>query len=397
VSFIDLDEKPLVQATLDELRSKNYSLNYKQYLPQNSVRVEGFEMVKLEDIVSFKAEKSKKDKNSYMYIDIGSVDRGNFKAGDTIAKADLPGRAQYSVKVGDILLGTVRPNLEHYLLISPQIYKDDLIVSNGFSIMRCNTDKVLPTYLYSILTLPTTTSYLTERATGTTYPVVDDAIIGAMEIPLPSLERQQQIVEAIDGWAGLAQQEEVALKILEKQMMFQVKEMGRGQARVKLSEVSEIRNGKALTKEDLIGGDVPVIGGGISPMGYHNIHNKEAYTVVLAQIGANAGNVSRYPVKSWITNNGMTIHPKATHIMNDDLLYYVLKNIQDEIKGFAEGTAQPKLSSASVLSLEVQLPPLTEQQVLQSDFDEIRHKHAKIAIYKAKAQEAILRLIPGAV
>ena len=98
---------------------------------------------------------------------------------------------------------------------------------------------------------------------------------------------------------------------------------------------------------------------------------------------------------SWITNNGMTIHPKGKSIANDDLLYYILKNIEDEIKGFAEGTAQPKLSSSSVLSLEVQLPPLTEQQTLQSDFDEIRHKHAKIANYKAKTQEAIQRLIPG--
>jgi restriction endonuclease S subunit len=129
-------------------------------------------------------------------------------------------------------------------------------------------------------------------------------------------------------------------------------------------------------------------------MGYHNIHNRESYAVVLAQVGANAGNVSRYTVKTWITNNGMTIHLKGTSIMNDDILYYLLKNIQDDIKGFAEGTAQPKLSSTSVLSLELQLPPLTEQQTLQSDFDEIRHKHAKIANYKAKAQEAINRLIP---
>jgi type I restriction enzyme S subunit len=184
--------------------------------------------------------------------------------------------------------------------------------------------------------------------------------------------------------------------MLEKQMMFQVKEIGRGQARVKLGEVCEIRPGKGLTKEDLIDGNVPVIGGGVSPMGYHNVHNKEPYVVVLAQVGANAGNVSRYSVKSWITNNGMTIHPKGKGIANDDILYYLLKNIQDDIKGFAEGTAQPKLSSASVLSLELQLPPLTEQQTLQSDFDEIRHKHAKIATYKAKAQEAIQRLIPGA-
>jgi type I restriction enzyme S subunit len=262
--------------------------------------------------------------------------------------------------------------------------------------MRCDTSKVLPRYLYSILTLASTTKYLTERATGTTYPVIDDGIIGDMDIPIPSLERQQQIVEAIDGWTVLAQQEEQALKTLEKQVMFQVKEMGRGKERVKLGDVCQIKNGKGLTKEDLTGGEVPVIGGGISPMGYHNVHNKDEFTCILAQVGANAGNVSRYSVKSWVTNNGMTVHPKTTKLGSDDILYYILKNIQDDIKGYAEGTAQPKLNASSVLSLTVQIPLLAEQQTLQPDFDEIRHKHAKIAYYKAKAVDAIKRLIPGA-
>ena len=46
--------------------------------------------------------------------------------------------------------------------------------------------------------------------------------------------------------------------------------------------------------------------------------------------------------------------------------------------------------------VEIPLPPLAEQERLQPDFDEIRHKHAKIAEYRAKAQEAIRRMIPGA-
>jgi hypothetical protein len=48
------------------------------------------------------------------------------------------------------------------------------------------------------------------------------------------------------------------------------------------------------------------------------------------------------------------------------------------------------------MDLQIPLPSLAEQQTLQSDFDEIRHKHAKIAEYKTKAQAAIQRLIPGA-
>jgi restriction endonuclease S subunit len=61
-----------------------------------------------------------------------------------------------------------------------------------------------------------------------------------------------------------------------------------------------------------------------------------------------------------------------------------------------QGTGLENLNVKSFMDLEISLPPLREQQTLQSDFDEIRHKHQKIATYKAKAHEAIQRLIPGA-
>jgi restriction endonuclease S subunit len=61
-----------------------------------------------------------------------------------------------------------------------------------------------------------------------------------------------------------------------------------------------------------------------------------------------------------------------------------------------QGTGLKNLNTNLFMEIEIPLPPLTEQQILQGDFDEIRHKNQKIATYKAKAQEAIQRLIPGA-
>jgi hypothetical protein len=79
-----------------------------------------------------------------------------------------------------------------------------------------------------------------------------------------------------------------------------------------------------------------------------------------------------------------------------DYLYFALKNEEEYIKTLPEGTVQKNMNRDVLRGVELQVPPLTEQQTLQSDFDEIRHKHAKIAVYKAKEQEAIQRLIPGA-
>ena len=393
VSFIGLDESLLVEATLDELQSKNYSLNFKQYLTQIVSEVEGFEMVKLGDILDSKSSGKTKvaeitNSGEYPFFSCkiqnpcGTHASFDHAEPEYLLFAKSGGNAKQPV--GDAL-GIGR----FYYMTSKSASTTDV------SKFTLKTDKAV-TLKYVHIVLQTKLHEIQSMARYTTGLGHIDItqMLNGIQIPLPSLARQQQIVEAIDCWAQLAHQEEQVLKTLEKLMMFQVKEMGRGQPRVKLMDVSEIRSGKNLTKKQLKRGDVPVIGGGVSPMGYHTIHNREAYAVILAQVGS-AGNVSRYPIKSWITSNGMTIHPKGTSISNDDMLYYALKNIQDEIKGLAEGTAQVKLSTASVLSLEIPLLPADDQLALKPYIDEIRHKHEKIKMYKTKAQDAIRRLIPG--
>ena len=61
-----------------------------------------------------------------------------------------------------------------------------------------------------------------------------------------------------------------------------------------------------------------------------------------------------------------------------------------------DGTAQKLITKTKLRDFDIPTFKLDEVEELQSDFDEIRHKHDKIAKYKAKAQEAIQRLIPGA-
>lgn len=393
VKFIGMDDKILGEAKLSDLRAKKYSLNYKQYLPQEAVEVEGFEMVKLGDILDKKSP-------------------GKTKVGEITNSGEYP---FYSCKI-DNPCGT-HCQFDHdeseYLLFAKsggnakQPTGDNLGIGHFYYMTKksaSTTDVcklvskskkeislkyvslVLKTKLYAIQSLARYT-------TGLGHIDVDQ-MLNEIQIPLPSLERQQEIVAAINVWNDFARREEEMLAMLEKQIMFYVKEMGKGKEQVKLGDVCDIKPGKNLTKEELLGGEVPVVGGGLSPMGYHNVSNQEAFSIILAHIGANAGHISRYPVKSWITNNGLVAKPKSGNSITNDVLYYLLKNIQDEIKGNAEGTAQPKLSVSSVLSLGVQIPSAIDQQTLQSDFDEIRHKYAKIAEYKAKAQDAIKRLIP---
>jgi restriction endonuclease S subunit len=364
---------------LDDLTAKNYSLNYKQYLAQSAVEVDGFEMVKLGDIcdINFGERVTKKDNVGVLYPVYGG--------GNDTFRTDKKNREGITCKVSRFGIS------EHNCV--QIIHGDYWLMDSGFTI-TAKENKAVSSYIWNWLLQNKKAVYQCGRATAQMN--MDMEAFKLLQIPLPSLERQQQIVEAIDGWASLAQQEEVALKILEKQVMFQVKEMGRDQARVKLGEVCDIKCGKSMPKTEIVEGNVPVVGGGITPMGFHNSSTHEAYTPMISQRGT-AGYVSRYSTKTWITSNAVIPTLKNNlMLMNNDILYYLLKCNEESFYNIVVKTAQPMLTVGNLLLVEVQLPPLTEQQTLQSDFDEIRHKHAKIATYKAKAQEAIQRLMPGA-
>ena len=375
VSFIGLDEKPLIEATLEELRAKQYSLNYRQYLPQSTMEVEGFEIVKLGDIcnINFGERITKKDNIGTLYPVYGG--------GNETFRTNNKNREGITCKVSRFGIS------EHNCV--QIVHGDYWLMDSGFTV-TAKDEKAISVYIWNWLLQNMKTVYKCGRATAQMN--MDMETFKSLQIPLPSLEKQQQIIEAIDGWTQLAHNEEVSLKMLEKQMMFEVKEMGRGQPRMKLGEVCEFKRGKMITKKDLVEGEFPVIGGGLSPMGFHTSSNRKEYTPLISQSGENAGHISRYTKPVWASDCFSISSTK----MSDDFLYYSLLQIQDDINFLKTGTGQPHIYPSSIDSLTIATPTLVEQQTLESDFCEIRHKHAKIDIYKAKAQEAIQRLIPGA-
>lgn len=375
VKFIGLDEKPLVEATLAELRTKHYSLNYKQYLPQSAVEVEGFEMVKLGDLIV--------------------ADSGDLLAKDAIVKGDYP-----IIGGGKVVGYHNKTNRNADEIVISRVGNACLtfmtgkyyLTDNALAIISKNQDKMLVKYLYYYLTQ--NVDKLREQYSGTAQPVISKTRLYEIQIPLPSLERQQQIVEAIDGWASLAQHEEVALKILEKQVMFQVKEMGRGQARVNLGSVLKPVKGKRYpVGEGRDSGKYPLLRS--SKDGKVKWMDDYTYEGPYITVG-NGGEANFRFIEKFNASTHTLVYDVNETILKE-FAYYSIQMMCDVIGEMCfQGTGLENLNTKLFMEIEIPLPPLADQQTLEAEFDEIRHKHAKIAMYKAKAQEAIQRLIPGA-
>lgn len=375
VKFIDLDENVLVKAKLADLREKNYSLNYKQYLPQEAVEIEGFQSIALKDICEFK--RGTMITKASLEEGIVPVIGGGLSPMGYHNKSNRPANTILISQSG-----------ENAGFISK--YNVPVWASDCFSIESQNKQILIDQYLYHIL--KSIESNIRALRNGTAQPHVYPSSIEHLHIAIPSLERQQEIVAAIDVWNDIAKREEEMLAMLEKQIMFDVKEMGRGKELVKLGDVCEIEGGTYITKKTATEGPYPVYGGG-GISAFISEYNKESKFVV-SKDGVSEKCVRYVPGKFFLNHHGWTFTNKerATY----PYIGYWLLNNQATLYEQATGTAQKGINQTAFYDISIPLPSLTEQQTLQSNFDEIRHKHAKIAEYKAKTQEAIKRLIPGA-
>ena len=143
------------------------------------------------------------------YIDIASVKGGQILELQKLTN-DFPSRAKRIVKKGDILYSSVRPNLKGYVYISDDIQNG--IASTGFADIRVKEpNTILSKYLYYIMTSDYISDNLISKAKGAQYPAVSFDDFETIKIPIPSLDRQQEIVD-------YCEYNDILIKQLEKEI-----------------------------------------------------------------------------------------------------------------------------------------------------------------------------------
>lgn len=132
------------------------------------------------------------------YIDISSIDNVEKKVSSTqLMDAKIaPSRAKQLVQSGDILVSTVRPNLNAVAIIN-QESAHLLVASTGYCILRCNKE-INSRYVFYFCQSPYFIGQMTLQASGASYPAVTSSIVKKTLIPFYSIERQNYIVSVLD-------------------------------------------------------------------------------------------------------------------------------------------------------------------------------------------------------
>lgn len=131
------------------------------------------------------------------YIDLGSIDNEakQVVGHQSVPALDAPSRARQLVVAGDILVSTVRPNLNGVARVPKSL--DGATVSTGFCVLRPD-EHLDPGYLFQWVRSPGFVKEMVRRATGQSYPAVSDRIIFESELPLPPLDKQRRIAAILE-------------------------------------------------------------------------------------------------------------------------------------------------------------------------------------------------------
>lgn len=137
------------------------------------------------------------------YVDISSVDNieKRIVSSQIFDAKDAPNRAKQLIKRGDILVSTVRPNLNAVAIVDRES-EHLFVASTGYCVLRCNS-KTDNHYVFHFCQSPYFIDDMVSQATGASYPAVSSTIVKNSLIPLPSLGEQKHIAAVLDKVSDL--------------------------------------------------------------------------------------------------------------------------------------------------------------------------------------------------
>ncbi|MBX3669229.1 MAG: restriction endonuclease subunit S [Rhodocyclaceae bacterium] len=168
----------------------------------------------IEPVLTWTPERDQPD-GAFTYIDLSAVDQDAkvIAGARELARAEAPSRARQIVRVGDILVSTVRPNLNGVARVPREL--DGATASTGFCVLRPKAGLLDDRYLFHWVKSPGFVSEMTRRATGASYPAVSDRVVCESKLPLPLLPEQRRIAAILDKADALRAKRREALAQLD--------------------------------------------------------------------------------------------------------------------------------------------------------------------------------------
>ena len=322
------------------------------------------------------------------YVDISSIENETKQIVSTqcLSAKEAPSRAKQLLEVGDILVSTVRPNLNAVAMVRQQA-ENLLVGSTGYCVLRCN-DKVDKRYVFYFCQSPYFVDDMTSQATGASYPAVSSGIVKNSTIPFCPIEEQVAIADNFDKLSQLI--------ILRKQQLAKLDELVKarfvelfgdpvanphGFDKVALSELADIKIGpfgSLLHKEDYIEGGHAllnpshIIDGKVAPddkltVSAQKYEELSAYhlktgDVVMGRRGE-MGRCAVVPCDGYLCGTGSLMIRTKGEVTADYIQKIIsFPSFKKTIEDMAVGQTMPNLNVPIVSNFQIIKPPIEVQK-----------------------------------
>ena len=334
--------------SIDELSKNNYSLNYAEYLKDNvedEVYEEDIVIKKLGDICEFLGGKKRKADEA--------IENGKYKF-ITCSVQGFSYLDEYDFEEEALIINSINGSGKCMIYHAKQYST----TTNNFHFKIKGTyaiTKYIYYYFYHNINL------LENGFLGSNQKKISKEYLGNIKIPIPSLEKQKEIVSYLDfiyEKCNKTSNDKIEeLKKLNEFCLNNQRVFGDNEMKT-LGEVCKVNQGTYIKSDMKIEGVYPVYGGGNISF-YINQWNREN-EIIVAKDGVSENCVRYEKDKFFLNHHGWTINCKENIVKK--YMYYYLHSIQSQLLNIAKGTAQLGINQDNFYKLKIPVPSLEKQK-----------------------------------
>ncbi|WAD25411.1 restriction endonuclease subunit S [Pseudomonadaceae bacterium T75] len=336
----------------------------------------------------------------FQYVDLSSVDKSR-KIIDPdnvaeISSAEAPSRARQLVVAGDVLVATVRPNLNGVAVVPAEL--NGATASTGYCVLRADEKNLHGRYLFHWVQTGSFVGEMMSKATGANYPAVSDKIVKESKIPLPPLPEQKRIAAILDKADAIRRKRQQAIQLADDFLRAVFLDMfgdpvtnPKGWPTMRVDELCAIVRGSSPRPQGdprFYGGPVPRLmvadltrdGKVVTPMidsltteGAKKSRPIEAGTVVMA-VSGNVGLTSVLAIDACIHDGFIAFKELDVDKVKPAFLCELMMFLKSTHASRQAGAIFQNLTTSQIKEMEIPIPP----SALQDKFLSISRKATEL-------------------
>ena len=224
-------------------------------------------------------------------------------------------------------------------------------------------------YKYLYYFIKNNQSSLIQNQVGAGIPSVSRTTLYKLQIPVPPVEIQEEIVKILDNFTELTAELTAELTVRKQQYEYyrdSLLTFSKDDSSVQWMNLGDISNkifsGKNLNRTE--NGTYTVYGstGAIAKTDNY-VYDKEQ--ILVARVGANAGFVYIASGKYDVSDNTLIVDLDENKCMK--FIYYILVNLN--LRRFAKGGGQPLITAGQLKEIEIPIPSIEKQKQIVEILD----------------------------